>query len=75
MRIITLDENKTVMAIKIVGDNYILQKDDIKTDLGELGQIQQNDGAFINPTPVIPTTEPTLEDKINYIYYKNMGVI
>lgn len=25
--------------------------------------------------PVIPTQVPTLEDKINYLYYKGVGVI
>lgn len=76
MRVITLDTNKIIIAIKNVEDNYVLEVNETKTDLGELGQIQQADGTFITPTPVTPTTtEPTLEDKINYIYYKNMGVI
>lgn len=27
------------------------------------------------PVEIVPTPQPTLEDKVNYIYYKSMGVI
>lgn len=75
MRVITLDTNKAVISVKNVGDNYILQENEMETDLGNIGQIQQPDGTFVTPTPVETTLQPTLEDKINYLYYKSMGVI
>lgn len=75
MRVITLDTNKKVISIKNVLDNYILQVDEIKSDIGEIGQIQQTDGSFITPTPTPVTPQSTLEDKVNYLYYKATGVI
>lgn len=55
MRVITLDTNKKVISVKTVGDAYVLQPNDIATELGEIGQIQQLDGSFINdPTSIIP---------------------
>ena len=61
MRIVTLDITKKVTSIKDVGDSYILQSNDIVTELGEMGQIQQLDGSFITPVvvPVIPVIQPT----------------
>lgn len=54
MRIITLDSNKKIISVKNVGDSYILETNDIQSDLGEIGQIQQPDGSFIDdPTPII----------------------
>lgn len=46
----------------------------IQNDVAKLNQVLQPDGTFI--TPVIEqNTEATFEDKINYLYYKSMGVI
>lgn len=62
MRVITLDINKIVTGVKDVGDNYIMKDNDIVSDIGEMGQIQQADGSFITPTPTpIPPqpNEPT----------------
>lgn len=75
MRVITLDTNKKVTEVKYVGDNYVLQAGEIETDLGEMGQIKQEDGSFITPIPETATAEPTPEDKVNYLYYKSMEVI
>lgn len=58
MRVITLDTNKVVIGVKNVGDTCVLGPNDIVTNLGEIGQIQQADGTF--SAPVIP--QPTLED-------------
>lgn len=64
MRVITLDINKIIISVKNVGNNYMLQENEIETNLGETGQIQQEDGTFITPPPVEVTPQPTLEDKI-----------
>lgn len=57
MRVLTLDLNKKVTDVKIVGDSYInvpgLQPGEIINDSGEQGQIMQADGTFITP-PVEP---------------------
>lgn len=73
MRVITLDGN-IVVSVKNVTDGYILGVNEFKSEVGEIGQILQQDGTFIDPEPVPVEPQPTLEDKINYIYYKQMGV-
>jgi hypothetical protein len=67
MRVITLDTNKKVISVKNLGDSYVLQLNDIATELGETGQIQQLDGSFITPvvTPAIP--QPTVEERLTNI--------
>lgn len=74
MRIIKVVDN-IVVEVKEVTINYTLQQNEVESAIGEIGQIQQQDGTFIDPEPTQTTQEPTLEDKINYIYYKQMGVI
>jgi hypothetical protein len=59
MRVITLDANKKVISVKTVGDSYILQLNDIITDLGDIGMIQQLDGSFIIDTTPIPPQPPS----------------
>lgn len=61
MRVITLDINKKVISVKTVGDAYVLQPNDIVTDLGDIGMIQQLDGSFIDDTtPIVPQpVQPT----------------
>lgn len=75
MRIITLNESKKIIGVKEVRDDYLLQENEIESSVGEIGQIMQQDGTFITPEPTPVDPQPTLEDKINYIYYKEMGVI
>lgn len=75
MRVITLDINNMVVGVKNVGENYTLQPNEFISDLGEIEQIKQTDGSFITIAPELETPQPTLEDKINYLYYKQMGVI
>lgn len=75
MRVITLDINNTIVGVKDVGNSYTLQSNEVESHIGELGQIMKQDGSFVNPSIAPTTPEPTLEDKINYIYYKQMGVI
>lgn len=75
MRVITLDTNKKVIGTKTVGENYILQTNDLVSNIGEVGQVRQIDGSFITPTPTAEIPQITFEDKINYLYYKSMEVI
>jgi len=63
LRVITLDLNKKVISVKNVLDNYVLQINEIETDLGELGQIQQSDGSFKH-TEIIPTIDGIKNTKI-----------
>jgi hypothetical protein len=70
MRFIKLDENNIVTSTR-VGVEII--EGEIQSDLGECGQIMQTDGTFVWPDSPAPI--PTLEDKVNYLYYKGMGVI
>lgn len=71
-RFIRLDANN-----KVVGDRWgtSIVDDEVQSETGEIGQIMQADGSFITPTPTNTPAQPTLEDKVNYLYYKSMGVI
>lgn len=71
-RYIKLDSNNKVISIRY-GQSIV--EGEIQSDIGELGQIRQSDGTFITPEPTSVTPEPTLEDKVNYLYYKSKGVI
>ena len=64
MRVITLDISGKVVGVKDVGNGCKLGIGDIVTELGDMGQIQQVDGSFVNdPTPIIPQlTQPTNQE-------------
>lgn len=64
MRVIGLDSNKTVVEVKNVLDNYLLQNNELISDIGEIGQVQQPDGGFITPIPPMPTLQDTKNSKI-----------
>ncbi|MFG3611007.1 hypothetical protein [Rummeliibacillus stabekisii] len=74
MRVIKII-NGVITDIKNVTDGYLLEEGEIESETGELGQLQMEDGTFIDPEPIQITPEVTLEDKINFIYYKQMGVL
>ena len=48
---------------------------EIQSDIGELGQIMQPNGTFTDPEPESATPQPTLEDKVNYLFYKAKGLV
>lgn len=72
MRVIKITDG-IVSEVKYLSDDYVLKETEIESELGELGQILQQDGTFVDPEPTQTTPETTLEDKINFIYYKQMG--
>lgn len=72
-RFIRLDMNNKVIGVRTA---QTIVDGEIESETGELGQIMQPDGTFIDdPTP--PTAPPMtdLEAKINYIYLKQKGLI
>ena len=70
-------KNNVIIGVKFVGDDCILGANDLISEIGDIGQIKQSDGTLSHHQiePVEPNLAPTIEDKINYIYYKQMGVI
>lgn len=71
-RFIAIDKDQVVISVRY-GQNELTNE--IESELGEVGQIMQPDGTFIDPEPAPVEPQTSLEDKINYIYYKQMGVI
>lgn len=69
---IILNEDNMVVSIRWANE---IVEGEIQSDIGELGQIMQPDGSFITPEPEPVVPMPTLEDKVNYLYYKSKGVI
>jgi len=72
MRIITLDSNNKIISIKNVGNSYVLETNDIETNLGEMGQVMQSDGSFLDDTtpiipPIIQPTNQEISDRLTNI--------
>lgn len=71
-RYIRLDENSIVIGIRWGSE---IVSGELNAELGELGQKRLPDGTFVDvpkPEP-IPNTELSLEDKIDFIFYKLKG--
>lgn len=60
MRVVTVNEDKTVISIKWVREDYVLQENEFVTEVGELGQIRQENGTFITPIKEQIEVEPTI---------------
>jgi hypothetical protein len=69
MRIITLDSNKTITSIKNVLDNYVLQENELVSELGELGQVQKTDGTFTEPIKTLDEIKKDKVVKLQQSYY------
>lgn len=68
-RYIILDSNNKVIAIR-TGPSIV--EGEIQSYIGEIGQIMQADGTFIDdPTPP-PTPQPTLEEQIAALKEDNL---
>lgn len=72
MRFITLNKNNRIIGIRF-GEKIV--EGEIQSDIGELGQIMKENGTFIDVTNEKVEPQPTLEDKVNYLYYKSKGLI
>ena len=72
MRFITLDGTKKVVGIR---EGPGIVEGEIQSDTGELGQILQSDGTFITPVLEEEVMFLTWEDKLNFLYYRGLGVI
>lgn len=71
-RYITINEKNAVTGVRY---GYSIVEGEIESEAGELGQIMQEDGTFITPEPEQIDEIPTMEDKVNYLYYKAKGLI
>lgn len=63
MRVITLNTKNIVVGIKNVGKDYMLQENELETQLGELGQIMQNNGSFADDDTLIEPISPEPTNK------------
>ena len=75
MRVITLGTGNKVVGVKNVGEDYVLETNDIVTELGEIGQIRQPDGSFTTP-PIVPVTPvPTLEERFSEVNANQLTIM
>lgn len=75
MRFIILDENSKVVGIR-EGSSAVISE--IQSDTGELGQIMQPDGTFIDNTSIIeqPLTQlDEIQNTIDIILLKQDGIL
>lgn len=61
MRVIKIVDKK-VSEVKQVLGGYILASNEMESEIGELGQIMQQDGTFIDAPMEQITPQPTLEE-------------
>lgn len=60
MRFITLDESSKVISVR---NGFSALGREIESEVGEVGQIMQEDGSFITPEPSEPQVpEPTMRE-------------
>lgn len=71
-RYITLDDNNIIISIRCGNERV---GNEILSDKGEIGQKLLEDGTFVDVEQEEVKEEISMEDKINYIYYKLQGGI
>lgn len=64
MRVIVLNNDKVVIEVKDVKKNHVLLNNEIHSEIGEMGQIMQEDGTFITPEPELIPVQVTIEELI-----------
>lgn len=69
MRVISLDINQVIVGVKNVNNNYVLQENEIETNLGELGQTRNNDGTFINTSDTLDEVKEQKLNELQQSYY------
>jgi hypothetical protein len=68
-RFITLNENNTIVGIRT---GISIVEGEIESVFGEIGQIMQLDGTFINPTIEPVVVKPTLEEQMIQLQQDNL---
>ena len=71
MRVIKVINNE-VTETKQVLEHYIFQENEIQSNFGEVGQIMQENGAFITPEPIPFTPTLTLEEQVESLKQDNL---
>lgn len=71
-RIIKLNSESVVIAYRY---GKTLKEDERFSDDGELNQRLLEDGTFVDVQQPEVEPYPSLEDKVNFLYYREMGLI
>jgi hypothetical protein len=73
MRVIQVDPTTNiVIAVKILKDNYDLYENEYETNLGNLGQIRQFDGTFIDRVPELDEIKSSKITQLNKMYQETL---
>lgn len=64
--------NNTITETKQVLDGYILQSNEIQSDTGELSQIMQPDGTFIDSVPPLEQAKNSKIAQVNDLYNQHL---
>lgn len=72
MRVIKLIDNK-ITETKNVLDNYVLRANEIQSETGELGQIRQPDGTFIDGVPPLDQAKASKIAELNDFYNQTLA--
>lgn len=72
MRVIKIINN-SITEIKQVLDSYVLQTNEIQSDVGEIGQIMQSDGTFIDAIPPLEQVKLSKLTQINNAYNQKLN--
>ena len=68
-RFIVLDMNNVVVATR---DGYQIVEGEIESETGELGQIMQTDGSFLDPEPTEPPEKQSVEEQLSELQEQNL---
>ncbi|KJS81647.1 MAG: hypothetical protein JM58_16360 [Peptococcaceae bacterium BICA1-8] len=73
MRFITLDANNKVIGIR---NGRQTVEGEIQSDTGEIGQILQPDGTFVDSESIPQETQlDRIENTLDYLFLKQEGII
>jgi len=69
MSFITLNDQNVVVAIR---NGKEILDGEIKSEVGEVGQIMQTDGTFVTPKKPPTVTKPSLEEQMMQLQQDNL---
>ena len=75
MRFITLNEQNKVVGVR---DGKEIVEGEIESDIGQIGQIMQQDGTFISPeitTQIVESQLDRMENTLDVLLLKQEGII